>query len=524
MARLNLQGNPDDSNARAALSLLDTARTIRAPSRGYFQLRSRCLTMLGESDDAQRDAEQSERPDLGVSAEDQFLAGEMLRLQDAGSSADAIRDERGPRRELLAQAIDKYRAALRLNPRHYWAQYQLGRCLLALGRGPEAVEALAVCVAMRPDSSWAYTSRGLANALSGRSDEALIDLNRAVRLDPDFQPARLNRGVVHWLRDETEAATADFTAVLAAAPDKRLVEAAYYRAQLLLKTGRAREALADVSTVIDSRADFRSAYWLRAQARFRLGSYDDGEEDLVRFLALGRQSPQGKPGLDPHVRLGKALRLLALELDSAAKTQALVRSCRELEAAIADDPLAAEAFEHLGAAQESLGKFPEAIASYSQGLALEASRVPLLNLRGWAYAATQQFDLARADFAEALRQEPDNPESHTGLGFAMAEGGAIDDAHMQALSATLLGADNYLVLHNVACIYGRLSKSAKANRIECEDMALAVLRRAVALSRQNSAGGPDEVALIRQETAFSDSLRARPEFQRLLFGQASKDP
>ncbi len=111
-----------------------------------------------------------------------------------------IDDDGKLRREHLANAIEEYRIALQQNPRHYWAQLQLGRCLLALGRGPEAVEALSTCIATRPLAPWAYTTRGLANALSGRAHEALADLDRAVQLDPLFQPARLNRGVVHWLR------------------------------------------------------------------------------------------------------------------------------------------------------------------------------------------------------------------------------------------------------------------------------------------------------------------------------------
>jgi hypothetical protein len=97
----------------------------------------------------------------------------------------------------------------------------------------------------------------------------------------------------------------------------------------------------------------------------------------------------------------------------------------------------------------------------------------------------------------------------------MAEVEAPDDAQAQALVATLSGADNYLILHYVACIYGRLSQSAKAQRIEHENMALAALKRAVALWREHPSG-PDEIELIRRESAFPDSLRARPEFARLL--------
>ena len=523
MARAHLQGTREPPGARAALALLDQAKAIQQPSRGYFQLRSRCLALVGDHDGAQGESDRAMQPGTPVAAGDCFLAGELLRLDDAGSVADSLGDRAEPRREHLAKAIEQYRTALGLDPRHYWAQFQLGRCLLALGRGPEAVEALSACVAMRPNSVWAYATRGLASGLSGRPKEALADLDRAVELDPDFQPARLNRGVVHWLQEDAAAAMADFSAVLAAGVDKRLIEAAYYRGQVYLKTDRPHEALADLSMVIGARPDFRPAYGLRAQAHFRLANGDDGQADLAKFLTLGKPKPAGSQPVDSRIAMGRALRQLALVLVGEAKGQALARALRELDAAIAAGPPTAEMYEHQGAVQEMLGQLPQAIASYSKGLELSADRVVLRNMRAWGYVNTQQFDLARADFSEAIRRDPDNPESHAGLGFAMAEAEANDDAQAQALVATLSGADNYLILHNVACIYGRLSKSTKTNRIEYEDMALAALRRAVALSQQNPAG-PDEIALIRQETAFPDSLRARPEFERLLSGRALGNP
>jgi tetratricopeptide (TPR) repeat protein len=398
---------------------------------------------------------------------------------------------------------------------------QLGRCLLALGRGPEAIEALSGCVAMRPDSPWAYTTRGLASALLNHPDEALFDLDRAVRLDPDFQPARLNRGVAHWLHENFDAAKLDFDAVLAAPRDDRLVEAAYYRGQLLLQQQRVREALADLSTVIDARPDFRPAYWLRAKLRFRLGEYDEGQLDLAKFLAL--QKSASKP-INAQFAMGKALRYLALELDGEAKAQALVRAAKELNAAISAGSRFPEIFQQLGTVQEGLANVREAIASYSKGLELAAGSVPLRNLRGWAYVGAQRFDLARADFSEALRIEPGNPDSHAGLGFVTAQVGQADDARREASAALLTGSDNYLVLHNVACIYGRLSESAKEHKIEHENLAIAALKRAVNIARHIGAGSAEDEYIRQEKEAFPDSLRARPEFQNLLSERAANEP
>ena len=79
----------------------------------------------------------------------------------------------------------------------------------------------------------------------------------------------------------------------------------------------------------------------------------------------------------------------------------------------------------------------------------------------------------------------------------------------------LHGGNNYLVLHNVACIYAKLSRTDTDRSREDEDLALALVTRAVELFRRNPTG-PDEIAFLRQEPAFPASLRARAEFKELI--------
>ncbi len=136
--------------------------------------------------------------------------------------------------------------------------------------------------------------------------------------------------------------------------------------------------------------------------------------------------------------------------------------------------------------------------------------------RGWAYVSAGKADLARADFAEALRIDPDNPESHAGLGFAGAQSDQSEEARSEASAALLRGCDNYLVMHNVACIYGLISQSAKEDKLKHENLALGALKRAVAIARKSGEAAA-EAKYIRGETlSFSDSLRARREFQQLI--------
>jgi serine/threonine protein kinase/Flp pilus assembly protein TadD len=525
MAKTELEQDRDTSSARQALAMLDTAQKIMPPSRSFLLLRSQCRARLEDKQAAQRDQEQALKPQTPITAQDYFVEGELLRVKDSGSSALRLAEDEGkPDREYLLQAIDSYRNALQLDPQHYWARFQLGRCLLALGRGPEAVEALSACAALRPDSPWAITARGLANWISGRTDDAIEDLNRAVELDPNFQPARLNRGVVRWQMGDHDNAIADFDAVLTAPPDRRLVEAAYYRAQILLEKQEMPSSLSDLATVIDARPDFRPAYWFRAKAQFRLGNDEAGQSDLETFLKLDEPTSSTSNIAERHFALGRALRKLAQEeSDAEVRSRALTRAATELETAIASGLATADVYQHLGAVRDLLDTPEDAIAAYSKGIALSAENVPLRNSRGWAYVGGKQYKLARADFAEALLLAPDNSEAHCGLGYTLAQLGQNEEARREASAALLTGADNQLALHNIACIYGRLSAAEPNRKTEHENLALAALDRAVSISRQNPIGlDADERTLIGKETSFPEALKSRPEFKQLIDRDSSK--
>ena len=89
MARVDLQEHQQPgADLHKALALLDQARAIQQPSRGYFQLRSRCLTLLNDLPAAKQEADRAVLPDTPVTAVDHFLQGELLRFEDAGSSAE----------------------------------------------------------------------------------------------------------------------------------------------------------------------------------------------------------------------------------------------------------------------------------------------------------------------------------------------------------------------------------------------------------------------------------------------------
>ncbi|MGD9632690.1 MAG: protein kinase [Pirellulales bacterium] len=515
LAQAKLHSLAAEDSPREALSLVDRARSWGTPTRGYFQLRAECLSALGESEAAERERNRAAADATPVTAQDCFLAGEKLRLLDIGAGALAASNA-SARRDHLSAALEEYRQALRLDPRHYWARFQSGRCLVALGRAPEAVGALDGCVALRPASPWAYSVRGLASALAGQHANALADLDQAMQIDPAFEPAKLNRGIVHWIGGNREEAIADFTTALASPDDKRLHEAALYRGQLLLENGQPRDALADFSAVVAARPDIRLAYWYRALANYRLGETSAGLADVKSFVALG--VPGGRDALSAqnHFLLGKSLRNLAQQLPADFRQEPLRTAVAELEAGLDAGPPTADMWQQLGAVRELQQDPNAAIDAYTRGLTLSPEHAQLRNMRGWAYANNGEYELAESDFTRVVTESTDDAEAHAGLGFVFAQFGREDSARREASTAMLAADGNHIVLHNVACIFGKLSALETERRIEYENQALSALRRAVTLSRQTPLGGDaDEMTLIRKESSFPKSLRSRHEFQRL---------
>ena len=133
--------------------------------------------------------------------------------------------------------------------------------------------------------------------------------------------------------------------------------------------------------------------------------------------------------------------------------------------------------------------------------------------RAWTNDGLGQRDKAESDFAAAVRVDPDDAEAHSGLGYVRALRKLTPDAQRQADLALLHGGNNYMVLHNVACIYSALSETDVQQAQLHQEVAMALLRRAVKLWKEM--GGPNEITLIKGDPAFK-CLKDRPDFKKLI--------
>ena len=421
----------------------------------------------------------------------------------------------------MERAIEEYREALRIDPEHYWSQFQLGRSYLSLSRRAEAVEALGACVALRPDAPWGYSVRGLALAQQNRYRDAKHDLDRAIELGPDFLPARLNRGVVYWQHGDFELALADFQAVLTPGNEKRLIEAAFSRGQLYLQRGEIQKALDDFDAVIAENPRIRTVFLYRAEVHIARGDNERGLRDLDTYLDIDNRRDLRawvNHGLRGHLLRDRYQQLPLDKRQQPAGLALLSLSVAELGSAVSSGGQTYDLFDDLGAMMEHAGRFDQAILAYSKGLELAPNYAKLLLKRGWALELFNQHERASADFAVAVRVGPENAEAHTALGYVRALLNRPVEAQREAGLALLHGGENYLVLHNVACIYAALSQASKEHSPAHQEATIALLRRAIALWKRAAAEdkpGPSEIGLIKSEKVF-ESLRERTDFQQML--------
>jgi tetratricopeptide (TPR) repeat protein/tRNA A-37 threonylcarbamoyl transferase component Bud32 len=511
---------------RAAVEILDRlkrAASLLGPSRSYYRLRARCCHTLGNRQQA---AEEEQRAAAAQpTALDHFLEAEEYRIR-SGSPAEASGDALAwqPNAELLRQAIVRYQQALQLEPSNFWCHLQLGRCYLSLGQGSEAVEALGACVALKPKAPWGYSARGLTLGLirPARFAEGEADLRQALAFDPRFAPALLHRGILAWLQRKDTRALDDFTSVLQLPADARLIEAAYYRGQLHLERQEFLEALKDFDLVVKETPGFRPVYLSRAQVHFLRGDDTRGLADLTTFLDRGSAKPFDPRDARLFALRGRLLHQLVPHwgLPTSEVKAKLELTLNELKTARQLGHRSAELFDDLGSVAQRLGKWGEARAAYEEALktAPRDLAVKVRTKRGWIYAGLRaEHASARADFAEAVRLDPTHADAHAGLGYLQALQKSPSEAQRAAAQALWHGSNNYPVLHNVACIYAELSRSDPGQAKQHQDMAVALLQRAVELCRRGG-GGARENDNIRGDTSF-DVLRGRPDFENLLRGK-----
>jgi len=334
---LDLQEGGD---AAAALSLLWEAATLAPRDADIQNALGEALDRIGALDGAVSAyrAAIAARPDFQKAANNLILA-----LAKSGHGAEAVtraearvkdRPEDADRlftlglaqsEQDVSGAIESYRRALALAPRHVLARYNLALALSRVDRAAEAIDELrrAIQIEPRPELQYAL---GVIYWHAGDLDRAASSLRDAVAADDQYADAYYTLGAVLKGMGDWKGATAALERAIALRPDRP--EAHSTLAQTLEASGKGAAAHAERD---------RAERLRQEQAR---------EQEASALTAAGvEQAGRGA---------------LANALATFQKATAVLNSY-------------APAFYQMGRTLEALGRGPEARAAFARAEALNPS-------------------------------------------------------------------------------------------------------------------------------------------------------
>lgn len=543
--------DPDELRAawRRALQRVEQAQQLGVESTPLFLLKGDLHAQLAETDAA--DAAYERAKQLSPKTRfDHFTLGERARYQ-----------------RQYDDALRHYQDALRVDADDFWSLYLMGLCHLQAGRPAAAAVSYTASIARRPNFAFAYIVRGYVFALLQQFDNAQRDFAKALELEPNSYHAILNRGAAHFLAKDYDAAQADFEQAATLKPDQaapliNLAEVAWHKGGQIAQNDPAADAsiraaaeyqraLATLTKAVQISPQQGVLYFTRGRVQLSLNDPVAALSDFERSRVLEtnplRRAEASKEVGRVHHRGNRLAAALAAYEDSLAlnpddaevirlRAEALLGLGRDAEAIAAFTNYLEKAgpvgdvYRARGLALAKQKKYREAINDYTMSLQYEPSP-NMLTRRGWAYLL-EAAKLAKEDFEEAVRLNPQNPDSYQGLGYAKVMlgdyAGAVADAEKPIAgikqAARQLGPQAWPLLFNPATIYsqavGKVLIDPKLSAERREQLAAQYATRAIELLTDASklAGQPQRAVFVQtlRTDAALDPIRSRTEFLEAL--------
>jgi Tfp pilus assembly protein PilF len=254
------------------------------------------------------------------------------------------------------EAIEQYRAALKLAPQHAGAHYALGVALATERHWEEAKAELVESAKLSPNNPLPSYTLGRVFIETNQGDQALEAFNAALKSQPRFLPAMMERGSLFMSKNEDERAVADFRAVLSIEP--KSADAYVKLGMIRQRRGRMTEAEAAYLSAVKINERHALAYnnlaWMAAERHVKTGEAVMWAEKAV---ALAPKVPDFQDTLAWVYRARGDLK---------GAESALLRVA-------ATSPERADFFYHLGVVQHELGKKREAASDFRRALSLDGN-------------------------------------------------------------------------------------------------------------------------------------------------------
>jgi eukaryotic-like serine/threonine-protein kinase len=468
-----------EHHLRTALSFLEQARRLGAPSRAFHLRRARYLNMLGD----RSEATQAEKAAQGAALDqvlDHFLMADELY-----------------RREKFAEAIKAFDQVLERKPGHFWAQYLNAICLLRQGRPAEARTLLSACLAQRSDFVWLYLLRGYAQQELQAWAAADSDFQKASQMPLDDNARyvlSVNRGVLRVRQGRFEDAVAALKLAIERKPNA--YQAYVNLAQAYRRLDKLDLALEQLHRAVQLEPGLAHLYRLRARLRLERNEPALALNDFDQ--AIERENTNSPYQVDDRVERGRLLlsagklaealgsfdAALAQQKDHSVgqrlRAETLFRLGRFQEVIQAFDryletgkPLES-VYRGRGLARAELGQYPGAIDEFTKALELHPTSA-VQAYRGWTHLVVDAPKLALRDFELAIALDPNNGDAYNGRGFVRARLGRHREAIQDAAEALRHGPTSPRLLYNAARTYAQCPDPYRERALELIEKALSLL-------------------------------------------------
>ncbi len=535
--------------AQLSLGHLQRAEQLGFSSQPMWFLRADLFGLLNQPEAAQTARQKAEKltPKTRL---DHYLLGEFKRGQGN-----------------YKEALSHFEDALQADPNDFWSLNMLGLCNFQMGEFKAVIPSCTACIARRPNFDWPYLARGVAFGKLNDFTKAHQDIAKSLELKPQSYHAFLNRGVIYAYQKNYEAARADFEQASQlkldqAAPYINLAAIGLERANELLNDSQKpdasvlanlelRQANVALTAAIERSPQQAAIYSFRgriqmAQNNFAAALADFEKANKLEVTPLRRSENFQQIGnIQFRARqMETALTAYDQSLEANPENVATLRqraetllalkryqeAARDFTAVLEKAGPIADVYRGRSVALAALNKHREAINDYTMSLQYEPAP-NMLAQRGWAYLL-EAAKLAKEDFEEAVRLNPEDPAFYQGLAFATVMLGdhASGVAEIEKTSANTqrvvrqLGPRSWQYLFNPATVY------AQAHDKALTDVKL-VAKRRVELAQQYSQKGvelllearqlagpqflPRFLNALRTDSAL-DPIRQRPEYLEAL--------
>jgi serine/threonine protein kinase/Tfp pilus assembly protein PilF len=495
---------------RKALSLLEQAQALKAPSRAFHLRRGRYLSMLGDRNEAAQADKAAQAAPLDDVLDHFLMADELYR------------------REEFADAIKEFDHVLESKPGHFWARYLNAICLLRQGRPAEARTLLSACLAERSDFVWLYLLRGFAQQELQAWSSADSDFQKAAQMPLDDNARyvlSVNRGVLRVKQERFEDAIVDLKAAIERKP--KAFQAYVNLANAYRRLGQLAPALEAIDRAAALEPGLAQLYRLRARLYLErnepakaLADFDqaiarentnsphqaDDQVERGRILLSGASFAQALGCFDVAIKLQKdhslAQRLRAETLFRLGRFEEVIAAFdRYLETG---KPLES-VYRGRGLARAELGQYPGAIEDFTKALELHPTSA-VQAFRGWTHLVVDAPKLALRDFELAIELDPKNGDAYNGRGFVRASQGRHREALEDAVEALRQGPTSPRLLYNAARIQAQCPGPGPQRAVALIQQALGLLPEAERTSFWSTH--------IRTDSALA-ALHRYPSFMKL---------